>query len=134
MSNLPLIADADTGFGEGEMVRRTVEDYCWAGAAGLHIEDQERRPFLVIAFAGIPQALWSLRWEGAGSYCSSLKGRLGLHAVKDVFVEKVERAAEASRGSQNVEMLGLRKQHTYMFNYLYKYYSPSHYLSSKNTN
>ena len=29
MSNLPLIADADTGFGEGEMVRRTVEDYCW---------------------------------------------------------------------------------------------------------
>lgn len=39
-SNLPLIADADTGFGEAEMVRRTVIDYYNAGAAGLHIEDQ----------------------------------------------------------------------------------------------
>ncbi len=40
-SGLPLIADADTGFGEAEMVRRTVIDYCRAGAAGLHIEDQQ---------------------------------------------------------------------------------------------
>lgn len=40
-SGLPLIADADTGFGEAEMVRRTVIDYFRAGAAGLHIEDQQ---------------------------------------------------------------------------------------------
>ena len=39
-SGLPLIADADTGFGESEMVRRTVLEYARAGAAGLHIEDQ----------------------------------------------------------------------------------------------
>lgn len=39
-SGLPLIADADTGFGESEMVRRTVVEYARAGAAGLHIEDQ----------------------------------------------------------------------------------------------
>jgi methylisocitrate lyase len=39
-SGLPLIADADTGFGESEMVRRTVVEYHRAGAAGLHIEDQ----------------------------------------------------------------------------------------------
>lgn len=37
---LPVLADADTGFGEEEMVRRTVFDYARAGAAGLHIEDQ----------------------------------------------------------------------------------------------
>jgi len=37
---LPVIADADTGFGEGEMVRRTVIEYARAGAAGLHMEDQ----------------------------------------------------------------------------------------------
>jgi methylisocitrate lyase len=37
---LPVIADADTGFGEAEMVRRTVIEYAKAGAAGLHIEDQ----------------------------------------------------------------------------------------------
>lgn len=39
-SGLPLIADADTGFGESEMVRRTVIEYAKAGAAGLHLEDQ----------------------------------------------------------------------------------------------
>lgn len=39
-SGLPVLADADTGFGEAEMVRRTVLEYNRAGAAGLHIEDQ----------------------------------------------------------------------------------------------
>ncbi len=39
-SGLPVLADADTGFGEGEMVRRTVIEYHRAGAAGLHLEDQ----------------------------------------------------------------------------------------------
>ena len=36
-SNLPVIVDADTGFGEGEMCARTVSDFFHAGAAGLHI-------------------------------------------------------------------------------------------------
>lgn len=40
-SGLPVLADADTGFGEAEMVRRTVVEYARAGAAGLHIEDQQ---------------------------------------------------------------------------------------------
>lgn len=39
-SGLPVLADADTGFGEEEMVRRTVIEYARAGAAGLHLEDQ----------------------------------------------------------------------------------------------
>lgn len=39
-SRLPVLADADTGFGEAEMVRRTVLEYHRAGAAGLHLEDQ----------------------------------------------------------------------------------------------
>lgn len=39
-SGLPVLADADTGFGESEMVARTVFEYARAGAAGLHIEDQ----------------------------------------------------------------------------------------------
>ncbi len=37
---LPVIADADTGFGDLDMVARTVVEYDQAGAAGLHIEDQ----------------------------------------------------------------------------------------------
>lgn len=40
VSGLPVIADADTGFGEGESVTRTVKEYIHAGAGGLHIEDQ----------------------------------------------------------------------------------------------
>jgi methylisocitrate lyase len=40
-SGLPVLADADTGFGEAEMVRRTVLEYVRAGGAGLHLEDQK---------------------------------------------------------------------------------------------
>ena len=40
MSGLPVLADADTGFGEAEMVTRTVVEYMHAGAGGLHLEDQ----------------------------------------------------------------------------------------------
>ncbi|KKZ68629.1 methylisocitrate lyase [[Emmonsia] crescens] len=39
-SPLPLIADADTGYGGPIMVARTVQQYAQSGVAGLHIEDQ----------------------------------------------------------------------------------------------
>ena len=39
-SGLPVIADADTGYGEVESCVRTVVEYERAGAAALHIEDQ----------------------------------------------------------------------------------------------
>jgi 2-methylisocitrate lyase-like PEP mutase family enzyme len=38
--DVPVIADADTGYGGPNMVARTVERYCRAGVAALHIEDQ----------------------------------------------------------------------------------------------
>ena len=38
---VPVIADADTGYGGVGNVRRTVRAYEDAGAAGLHLEDQE---------------------------------------------------------------------------------------------
>jgi 2,3-dimethylmalate lyase len=38
--DLPLIADADTGYGNPINVRRTIHEYERAGVAGLHIEDQ----------------------------------------------------------------------------------------------
>ena len=40
-SELPLICDADTGYGNALNVMRTVREYERAGAAGIHIEDQE---------------------------------------------------------------------------------------------
>src|SRR5207302_7630729 len=40
VGDLPLIADADTGYGNPINVRRTIHEYERAGVAGLHIEDQ----------------------------------------------------------------------------------------------
>ena len=37
---LPLLVDADTGWGGDAMIRRTVREMIRAGAAGCHIEDQ----------------------------------------------------------------------------------------------
>jgi methylisocitrate lyase len=37
---LPLLADADTGFGPAFMIARSVKEFIKAGAAGIHIEDQ----------------------------------------------------------------------------------------------
>jgi methylisocitrate lyase len=39
-SSLPLLADADTGFGPAFMIARSVREFTKAGAAGIHIEDQ----------------------------------------------------------------------------------------------
>ena len=38
--SVPVIADADTGYGGPIMVARTVTQYARAGVAALHIEDQ----------------------------------------------------------------------------------------------
>ncbi|MBN9117605.1 MAG: methylisocitrate lyase [Planctomycetes bacterium] len=40
-TNLPLLCDADTGFGEALNVERTVRMFEAAGVAGIHLEDQE---------------------------------------------------------------------------------------------
>ncbi len=71
-SGLPLIADADTGFGEAEMVRRAVVEYARAGAAGLHLEDQQ-----------FPKR------------CGHLDGKSLVPA--DHMVEKVQWAAKAAK-------------------------------------
>jgi methylisocitrate lyase len=39
-TSLPLLCDADTGFGEAMNVQRTVQYFEAAGAAGIHLEDQ----------------------------------------------------------------------------------------------
>ncbi len=74
-SGLPVLADADTGFGEAEMVRRTVIEYARAGAAGLHLEDQK-----------FPKR------------CGHLDGKELVPL--DHMVEKVEWAARARRASE----------------------------------
>jgi len=38
---IPTVVDADTGFGEGDEVAKTIRDLEKAGLAGCHVEDQE---------------------------------------------------------------------------------------------
>lgn len=70
-SGLPVIADADTGFGEEEMVRRTVIEYSHAGAAACHIEDQvfPKRCGHLAGKALIPieQSVARIRWAARAS-------------------------------------------------------------------
>ena len=74
-SGLPVIADADTGFGEEEMVRRTVFEYHHAGAAGLHLEDQvfpKRCGHLEgKALISLDQAVSKIEWARRASVASS---------------------------------------------------------------
>ena len=39
--NVPLLADGDTGYGGTINVRRTVQEFEWAGASAIQLEDQE---------------------------------------------------------------------------------------------
>jgi 2-methylisocitrate lyase-like PEP mutase family enzyme len=73
----PLVADADTGFGNPLNVQRTVAEYQRAGVAGLHIEDQT-----------FPKR------------CGHLGGKSVIPA--DEFVEKIQAACEARTDSDLV--------------------------------
>nr|NIW23429.1 methylisocitrate lyase [Gammaproteobacteria bacterium] len=42
VSQLPLLVDADTGWGSAFNIARTTRELIRAGAAGMHIEDQEQ--------------------------------------------------------------------------------------------
>src|SRR3989454_6708791 len=70
VGDLPLIADADTGYGNPINVRRTIHEYERAGVAGLHIEDQ-----------GWPQK------------CGHMEGKQGI--PMDEMVQKVRAALDA---------------------------------------
>ncbi|MBI4234218.1 MAG: isocitrate lyase/PEP mutase family protein [Chloroflexi bacterium] len=39
--NIPVLSDADTGYGTAVAVHRTTQEFIRAGAAGIHLEDQE---------------------------------------------------------------------------------------------
>mmetsp|Transcript_27934 Transcript_27934/g.42219 ORF Transcript_27934/g.42219 Transcript_27934/m.42219 type:complete len:209 (-) Transcript_27934:80-706(-) len=79
-SNLPLIADADTGFGEGEMVAKAVWSYNRAGAAGFHLEDQE-----------FPKR------------CGHLDGKTLVPTT--VMTKKIEIASQASKACSNGDFI-----------------------------
>lgn len=72
VTTIPIISDADTGFGGPENAARTVEEFERAGLSGLHLEDQE-----------FPKR------------CGHLEGKKLVPA--DEFCTKISAAAEARR-------------------------------------
>ncbi|MBM3485652.1 MAG: isocitrate lyase/PEP mutase family protein [Alphaproteobacteria bacterium] len=70
-AGLPLLVDADHGYGNALNVRRTVEELETAGVAGLTIEDTE----LPIAFGAKGKARLVPLDEGIGKIRAALSGR-----------------------------------------------------------
>ncbi len=76
-SGLPLLVDADTGYGNALNVRRTVREFERAGAAGLHLEDQS-----------LPKK------------CGHFQGKILISA--DEMVAKIKAAVDARRDTDFV--------------------------------
>ena len=74
---IPLIADADTGYGNPINVYRTVKEYEKAGAAGIQLEDQT----------------WPKR-------CGHMEGKTVIDAAE--MVSKIKAAADARNNSDTV--------------------------------
>ncbi len=72
IGDLPLIADADTGYGNPLNVRRTIQEYERAGVAAVHIEDQ----------------IWPKK-------CGHMEGKQVI--PQDEMVQKVRAAVDARR-------------------------------------
>ncbi len=98
VTDLPLLIDADTGWGSALMIGRTVRQMIQAGAAGIHLEDQVQskrcghRPGKVLAEAS----------EMTDRIRAAVDGRTDpdfvLMARTDAFaVEGLNRAIERSR-------------------------------------
>src|SRR5262249_1847381 len=74
VTDIPVFADADTGYGNAVNVHYTVREYIRAGAAGLHIEDQES-PKKSGTLAG---RRLIFREEAAGKYKTAAAGKKGV--------------------------------------------------------
>ena len=65
--SIPLIADADTGYGGPIMIARTVAKYARAGVAALHLEDkvQEKRCVHLLGKEIVPREVYFSRIQAA---------------------------------------------------------------------
>lgn len=110
--NVPLIADADTGYGGPNMVARTVEQYHRSGVAGLHIEDQiqTKRCGHLGGKEVVPLDVFVSRISAAAAAREKLGSDIVLIARTDAlqthgFDEAVERLRAAMRAGADVAFL-----------------------------
>ena len=90
-SDLPLLVDADTGWGSAFMIGRTIREMTWAGAAGCHLEDQ-------VAVKRCGHRPGKALVE-AGEMCDRLKAAVD-GRINDDFVIMARTDAHAVEGQQ----------------------------------
>ena len=106
-TDLPLLVDADTGFGSAFNIARSVRDLARAGAAGLHLEDQVQakrcghRPgkALVAAAEMVDRIKAAVDARSDGSFV--VMARTDAHAVEGQKAA-LERAGEYVRAGADV--------------------------------
>ncbi len=77
--DVPVLADADTGYGGVFSIRRTVEEYERAGLAGMHIEDQD----LTVKRCGHLSEIKVIQIE---AMCQRLRAALRARRDDDFFI------------------------------------------------
>lgn len=110
--SVPVIADADTGYGGPIMVSRTVTQYARAGVAALHIEDQvqEKRCGHLLGKQIVDRDIFYSRIRSAVATRDAIKSDMLIIARTDArqsygFDEAYERLAEAVRIGADVAFL-----------------------------
>ena len=87
-TDLPLLVDADTGWGQAFMIARTVSELIRAGAAGCHIEDQVsakrcgHRPGKALVASGEMCDRIKAAVDGRGDDAFVIMARTDAHAVE----------------------------------------------------
>lgn len=110
--SVPLIADADTGYGGPIMVTRTVTQYARSGVAALHIEDQvqEKRCGHLLGKQIVDREIYYSRLRAAVNARDQLQSDIVIIARTDSrqtygFDEAIERLQEAVRIGVDVVFL-----------------------------
>ncbi|KAJ9609220.1 hypothetical protein H2200_006992 [Cladophialophora chaetospira] len=110
--SVPLIADADTGYGGPVMVTRTVTQYARAGVAALHIEDQvqEKRCGHLLGKQIVDRDIYFSRLRAAVLARDQLQSDIVIIARTDArqtygFDEAIERLQEAVKIGVDVVFL-----------------------------
>jgi methylisocitrate lyase len=103
VTELPLLVDADTGFGGAFMIGRTVREMRRAGAAGLHLEDQVQakrcghRPGKALVDAAEMSDRIKAAVDARGDDGFVIMARTDAHAVEglEAAIERAARYVEA---------------------------------------
>lgn len=109
--SLPVLSDADTGYGNAINVRRTVQAFIRAGVAGVHIEDQlaPKRCGFVAGKQLIPLA------EAVGKYRAALDARTAAGGGLEEALRRAKAYKEAGadvvyfEGPQSLDELRLAR-------------------------